>query len=350
MDVSVATSDFTHLALGEDFHGMVRCDWSPFDDGGGKNAGPDRMSTEGVIQFSNGDDLGGMVGGTSNALDLGALAERCMDDFDLVAEVIESFCEQSLARMRSLDSALESWNVEQITFDLDFLSGAAKNVGALALDHSIARMMEFLCGLSSSGDDYQNDPAQIGCRKKALNDIFMEFWRAVRQWKEFWRQTGNEDSDDLECSTRLEHFLASHSSCDGSAELSGSSWSATEDELQMQQDVEGQPRGGPVAGTFQKPSFSDEILRESNFGSVQAMDAFFEECKMLVGFLRNVFPTGHRGCMKEVAEAIHTVGGRAGLNGLSRKAEALMQCSDSALRIFHVDALEQQLDASMAIW
>jgi len=285
------------------------------------------------------------------AIDLEALMDRCMDDFDLVVEVIESFCDQCLSRVRSLESALHSADSEQIFFDLDFLSGAAKNVGAQHLDDSISSLVQYVqkCGDSTSGNVKRVGSLSDGWRV-AFGQVMLEFQRAVKYWKDFRVQTGNDDEDDMASTLRLESYLASCASVHDGAETAGSNWSATEDELAQQQHVVNELAVKPLHDGSTS-GYSANLFRATDWTSLETMDAFFEGSKEIVSHMRECWVGGtRRHQIRDLADKMLELSSRAGLVTLCRKLQALVDNAGPALRCLHIDAVEQQLDASIAIW
>mmetsp|Transcript_13926 Transcript_13926/g.32747 ORF Transcript_13926/g.32747 Transcript_13926/m.32747 type:complete len:357 (-) Transcript_13926:46-1116(-) len=300
------------------------------------------------------DDLGSNGQEAELSIDLESLAERCMDDFDLLVEVIESFCEQCLTRVESLERSLLNGDTEQMSFDLDFLSGSAKNICAQCLDDSISRLAAALSAKAPEPSEEGGTCSRVGSSpledevwRPAFSDVVMEFQRAVKYWKDFRIQTGNDDMEDMASTLRLESFLSTCTCSDGMENM-GSNWSATEDELAQQRHIEDDLMR-TVGEETRTPLFSADLYLDPDWNSPDTMDLFFEGAKQLMTFVRESWLSGRRHVIKGAAEEMYELSSKAGLTTLSRKLSALVENGPS-LRASHIDSVDQQLDASIAIW
>eukprot|EP00291_Cryptomonas_curvata_P025925 CAMPEP_0172162554 /NCGR_PEP_ID=MMETSP1050-20130122/6741_1 /TAXON_ID=233186 /ORGANISM="Cryptomonas curvata, Strain CCAP979/52" /LENGTH=214 /DNA_ID=CAMNT_0012832567 /DNA_START=219 /DNA_END=859 /DNA_ORIENTATION=- len=71
-------------------------------------------------------------------IDLTRLLNRCEGDVELLKEVLDDFCVQGRSACDALRLAAAEGNDERATFHADFIAGAARNVGAAAVDAAAA--------------------------------------------------------------------------------------------------------------------------------------------------------------------------------------------------------------------
>jgi hypothetical protein len=98
----------------------------------------------------------------------------------------------------------------------------------------------------------------------------------------------------------------------------------------------------------------DAITEEAPEGqtrsSIDELMTFFGEVRVLLRTLRQDLVRGNRVALHDGAEKLERKATRLGAKSLARKAAALKGQTFAVIRSVHIDELEQQLDASEAIY
>mmetsp|Transcript_1273 Transcript_1273/g.2501 ORF Transcript_1273/g.2501 Transcript_1273/m.2501 type:complete len:424 (+) Transcript_1273:88-1359(+) len=341
-------------------------------------------------------------------LDLKALMSRCMDDEELVEEVMSSFCEQCELRVSSLSDSMETGNYEQCNFDLDFISGAAKNVEAVALDESVSKLHSFVRPCSEPGNtsplngrakvrrNSSNDSLDdISARRSSmqtgngdsfgrvsstphaqalLSRVRIEFDMARMFWLNVHEDKGNAVHEDqgnaqnqsmrtnsfLQRSKRLNSFIRrmtgkrpDESNLDWSSECCSPSGdrATTPDQFERSESNESSTdESQKVEDALQGLSSDFSSLEIADWSLPETMGSFFESATQQMKDIRKNFSKGKRGRVQVLVEQIQKFSKKAGLRGLCTKAEAIVSKDCDDLRYADVEKLEQQLDSSKAIW
>lgn len=289
------------------------------------------------------------VRSSSQILDLKGLASRCMGDEEVMKEVMDSFQKQCSDRIESLEKSIACDDLEKTRFDLDFISGAAKNVGAFHLDTSVEELAAHIKPSAPSATDpnarqtSDGNPSSTPEAQVHLKRVQNEFLLAQKFWKSLHQRATAESTGvgSLQGnSARLKSYLTTKAPLAFHRELGRSeSCDST-----------------TVDSDFSRTASTQELLIQSTFLDAQdwstpeAIALFFAFAKERVDLSRKSFHRGRRDIVLKMVEAVLKYSTAAELKGLSKKSSDLLQKHPDQLRLVDCQQLEQQLDASKAIW
>jgi hypothetical protein len=183
----------------------------------------------------------------------------------------------------------------------------------------------------------------------------VHYWSLVREiQQEFAEDLSREPAQNV-ASKRLASFLSAFSK---SANASGSAANvdksgehkrclcdtATEDDQVHLETHLCATRNQVRCGDYQDASLA------ANTDNANELVCVFEEVRASLQSMRENFMAGNRAEIQQEALRIEREAARVGAKGVSLKARALRSQTTSGIRTVHIDALEQQLDASEAIY
>mmetsp|Transcript_44627 Transcript_44627/g.89608 ORF Transcript_44627/g.89608 Transcript_44627/m.89608 type:complete len:368 (+) Transcript_44627:1-1104(+) len=308
-----------------------------------------------VRRFQSTEDLAHMLvdaqARVTKVLDLQGLASRCMDDEAVMKEVMDSFQQQCDDRIESLQHALQEGNVDQVVFDLDFISGAAQNVGAVHLDGSIADMMARVRPSASSTPDHlrQIEPPRVEVfiksahAQKLCKRIRNEFLLALKFWESLHGATHEVSADSFaRRSNRLNYYLGK----DGCRSLGVPDFHATN----RRSDSCDSTTVDAADITPAEIAMQSTHLDDEDWDKPDTVTSFLEFSKERLAMVRKCFLRGRRDTVVLLVEDLLKYSKLAGLKGVIKKCTEVLQKPRDEIRTADVQHLEQQLDASKAIW